>query len=668
MNARAGAMLGALLCSVPAYAQQEDEVIIVTGRGLEVPPGTAAYGSVEIDSDRLSNDPSHRIETILTDVAGVQQFRRSDSRSANPSAQGITLRALGGNATSRALVLLDGVPLADPFFGLIPFNAIRPEGLGNARITRGGGAGAFGAGALAGTIELESLTAPDIVLGASTGSRDSWELFGLGAARVGSGHVTLGGHWQRGDGFYTTPLAARVPASVPARYEDWSASVRAVFPAGEKGEVQARIAMFRDSRTLRFRGADSSTEGEDFSLRYVGRGDWQVDALAYVQRRDFSNKVISATRYTLTLDQRATPSTGLGARVELRPPMPEDHILRLGLDSRLASGRMIEDAYGVTGQITARRSAGGQNWVSGAYAEYDWNSGALTLTGGARVDHWRIADGFFTERDGAGLLTADRRYADRSGWRTSVRGGALWRVAPGLELRAAAYTGFRLPTLNELYRPFTLFPVTTLANEDLGLERQEGAEIGLNYRPAEGWSLGATLFDNRLKSAVANVTIGPNLRERQNIGAIRARGLELTASGVVGPLSFSASYAYADSRIKAPGTVLDRLRPAQSPLHMASATATVHPSDRATLSATMRYTGRQYEDDLNANTLPDALTVDGVAQFEVGRGLSIELRGENLFDAEVITRNIAGDIDLGAPRTLWIGIRFGDQGPTRSAE
>ena len=98
-------------------ADSDPAKIIVTGAGLPLPPGTPAYGSVVIDRDRLLDSASGRIETILGDVAGFQQFRRSDSRSANPSAQGATLRALGGNASSRTLVLLDGVPMADPFFG-----------------------------------------------------------------------------------------------------------------------------------------------------------------------------------------------------------------------------------------------------------------------------------------------------------------------------------------------------------------------------------------------------------------------------------------------------------------------------------------------------------------------------------------------------------------------
>jgi hypothetical protein len=56
----------------------------------------------------------------------------------------VTLRALGGNAAARTLVLLDGVPMADPMFGSVALSAIAPERLGAIRVTRGGGSGAFG--------------------------------------------------------------------------------------------------------------------------------------------------------------------------------------------------------------------------------------------------------------------------------------------------------------------------------------------------------------------------------------------------------------------------------------------------------------------------------------------------------------------------------------------
>ncbi|MFZ8447363.1 TonB-dependent receptor, partial [Staphylococcus aureus] len=90
---------------------------------------------------------------------------------------------------------------------------------------------------------------------------------------------------------------------------------RAVVPIDAQTELQVRGLLYRDERTLRFVGANSSSEGEDASVRLIHRGDWAIDALAYVQARNFSNRVISATSFKLTLDQRNTPATGVGGKI-----------------------------------------------------------------------------------------------------------------------------------------------------------------------------------------------------------------------------------------------------------------------------------------------------------------------------------------------------------------
>jgi outer membrane receptor protein involved in Fe transport len=657
----------ALAIPVPALAQSEDAPsdIVVLGLGLPLPPGTPAYGSTVIERDRLENSASGRIEELLADVAGFQQFRRSDSRSANPSAQGATLRALGGNASSRALLILDGVPQADPFFGYIPFSALVPERLSAVRVTRGGGAGAFGAGAVAGTIEMISAARADLPRVAASGfygSRDATELSASLSPDLGGGFVTLSGRWDRGDGFHTTPLAQRNAATVPAAYEGWSAGLRAVAPVSANVEIQARGLIFRDDRVLRFRGADNSSEGQDASIRLISRGRWQIDALTYVQARNFSNIVISATSFRKVLDQRNTPSTGLGGKIELRPPVGPSHVLRLGTDVRLADGTMYEDAYsGVTGLVTARRRAGGNTSTLGFFVEDDWTLGPLVLTGGLRADRWTITDGFFDERNAASVSTIDRQFDDRRGWQASGRVGALYRAGDALSLRAAGYTGFRLPTLNELYRPFAVFPVTTQANAALELEKLKGVEAGIDVHASPDAQFGMTIFYNRLDNAIANVTIGPNLRQRRNVDAIVARGIELTGSARLGVVSLTASYAYSHSVVRGSGAsaALDGFTPAQSPRHAASATLAYEPRSGPALSTTLRYVARQFEDDLETDVLPSALTVDAVARLPLGHGITLVGRAENLFNETIVTRNVAGSMDLGTPRTFWIGVRFG---------
>ena len=99
----------ALLPCAPLAAQDDTDApaeprpeIIVTGRGLDPALSTGIYATTTLERETIIASPSGRIEDVLRNVAGFQQFRRSDSRAANPSAQGVTLRALGGNATSRA--------------------------------------------------------------------------------------------------------------------------------------------------------------------------------------------------------------------------------------------------------------------------------------------------------------------------------------------------------------------------------------------------------------------------------------------------------------------------------------------------------------------------------------------------------------------------------------
>ncbi|HEY7806339.1 MAG TPA: TonB-dependent receptor [Croceibacterium sp.] len=637
--------------------------IVVTGQGLPQTPATPAYDNTTLDQQQITSTGSGRLDDALQDVAGFQQFRRSDSRSSNPSAQGVTLRALGGNATSRAQVLLDGVPMADPFFGYIPLSAIPPERLRDIIITRGGGTGPFGAGAVAGAIQLESADARD--LGLFTGEamiddRAETELSGTLAPQIGDGYAMVSGRWDRGKGFFTTPENQRVPATVRAKYDSWSTTARLVEPIGDDLTLQLRGLAFEDNRVLRFAGANTGSKGEDISARIVGRGPWKIDALAYGQWRNFNNRVISSNSYKLTLDQKDTPSEGQGGKIEVRPPVGGGHTLRLGADFRRSHGKLAEDAYsGATGLKTASHFAGGTNTDWGLFAEDDWELGPVTLTGGVRGDRYTIRNGYYRSVNAAGVTTIDNTFPNRSDWQVSWRGGAVFHATKALQLRAAVYTGLRLPTLNELYRPFVVFPVTTHANAALKPERLFGYEGGLDWQATPGVKFSLTAFDNRLKDAITNVTVDATNNMRENIPAIRAKGVELTGEAHLGRFGFDGSLAYTHAREHAPGADLDGFRPSQTPAWDESASVSYRPKDRMLFSATVRHVGRQFEDDQETYVLPAATTVDLFAQVPLFEKLSFVARAENLFDAKVVTRNQAGSEDLGTPQTFWAGFRYG---------
>jgi hypothetical protein len=71
----------------------------------------------------------------------------------------------------------------------------------------------------------------------------------------------------------------------------------------------------------------------------------------------------------------------------------------------------------------------------------------------------------------------------------------------------------------------------------------------------------------------------------------------------------------------------------------------------------LRHFGSQYEDDLQTYLMPSATTIGAFVQALGPRRQLCPAR-ENLA-VTVITRNQAGSMDIGAPRTVWAGLRFG---------
>jgi outer membrane receptor protein involved in Fe transport len=656
------------------------EEIVVTGRGLERAQGEDVYDTVLIGRERLTGSASGRLDEILKEVPGFQLFRRSDARSANPTSQGATLRALGGNASSRALLILDGVPQTDPFGGWINWPAYDPERLGQVRVVRGGGSGAGGPGALAGTIELVSAD-PDDLSGVGGnifyGSRDSLDArLGAGVA-LGSGFASISASYGRGDGFVPVIARQRGPVDRPSPYEHGSLSLRGVAPLAPGTELQANALLFTDERERGTAFTDNSTRGADASLRLVG-SRWE--ALAYVQTRDYYNSFASVnadrTSVTQASEQYNVPSTGLGARAEVRPQLGAIE-LRLGADWRETEGETKERYQFVNGAGTRRRLAGGRTRTLGGFAEAAWENGPVTLTGGGRIDRWRILDGFLDERViASGATLNDVSFADRSGWEPTARAGIAWRPARAVTLRAAGYLGWRLPTLNELYRPFRVGPDATAANAELAPERLKGVEAGLEYRPLSTARVGITVFANRLEDAIANVTLGrgpgtfPGVgfvggggeyRQRQNLEAVESVGIELDGRLDLGAWSLSGGYSFADAEVRASGPALplNGLRPAQTPRHTLAGTVAWRSLGGVRASGTLRYAGAQYEDDLNQDLLPDALTLDAAASMPLNDRLSLEARGENLTGTRVVAA-ISGNglIERATPRTLWLGLRL----------
>ncbi|MDQ3078892.1 MAG: TonB-dependent receptor, partial [Pseudomonadota bacterium] len=482
------------------------ETIVVTGRGLDTEQRLTPTRT--IDRVEIERSASGRTEDVLRNVAGLASFRRSDSRSAHPTSQGLTLRGLGGNAASRVALSLDGVPQADPFGGWIAFGALDTNAIDRVRVSRGGGIEA-----VAGTIEIDSRgpalgTSGDTALFA--GSRASIDARLLGGTNWGDGFATLSASGARSDGFIPVVAADRGLADERAPYRQGSARARLVQALGGTTEAQINLSTFADRRTRGTDYSDNRQRGHDTSLRLVGSGPTPWSALAYFQKRRFDSQfaAVAAGRRSasLTLDQRV-PATGWGLRAEVAPALGAIRT-RAGIEWRRVSGETDEDFRFVAGAPTRQREAGGRNDIAGLFAAASWAQAGWSLAGEARADRWAMAGGRLIESDLSGALLINSRFARRTGTEGSGRIAIGRELGDGLAVRGAAYRGWRLPTLNELYRPFRAGPDATAANAALDPERLRGVEAGVDWTPMRGAKVAATLFANRLEGAIANVSLG----------------------------------------------------------------------------------------------------------------------------------------------------------------
>lgn len=661
-----------IVAAAPPPPPEVDTVVVVAPR-LPPSPSDQAFAVVRVESGVIATAP--RVDEALTQVPGVQLFRRTSSAAANPTTQGLTVRAIAGSGAGRALVTLDGVPQGDPFGGWVLWSGLPPASIEDAVVVRGAGAGPYGAGALTGTVQLAERTRvpPHGEYEVWVGERGQ----SGGQLAFAAGRLVVTAASQSSDGW--TPVRDGAGAAdTPLAFDSSSLTLR-FAPDWGSGDMAFRLSGYQEQRQSGLVGAESRSTGVSASATVAGASpgignDWRLQG--WVRASDFENDsvAVGAGRAFTTPanSQFGTPALGVGFNAALRHSTP-DGGWEVGADVRYADGETRERFRFIGGTFTRGRIAGGSQYVAGVYGETWRQAGDWLLTGGVRLDRWASFSGERTERDLAtGLPTLTLAPADQDGWQPTARAGLRRDTGTGY-LRAAGYAGFRPPTLNELHRPFRVGNDVTEANAALEPEKLYGLEAGFGGDGAVHWS--ATLFANRLEGAVTNVTVGfgPGvfpvagfvpaggvLRQRQNAGDIDALGLEAEISGGASS-SFSWRVAGSWTRAEVDGgsaaPQLTGLRPAQTPEVSASGEVAWRAVAPLTLRATVRYEGERFDDDLNLRQLSPATTADLRADWRVTGRVALYAAVENLADAEVETGQTADGIEsYDMPRTVRIGL------------
>ncbi len=685
------------LCAVAATQLAPE---IVTATRTPQPAENSAATVQPFDFEVLRAAPTATLDGALRSVPGFSLFRRSDSLTANPTAQGVSLRGLGPSGASRSLVLLDGVPLNDPFGGWVAWTKVARENLSRVEVVPGGGASAWGNAALGGVVQLltqqpsTQTTAANATFGAF-GTR-SVEIVHTQPGVLGA--FDLGAQVFATDGFALVAPERRGPIDVAAWSRHTLLNLRWRQPLGEKLSWSAAFRRYEEQRGNGTPYQHNGSRERSLALEFAGQPldafGWK--ATAYAQDQGFSSTFssVNATRTAETpaSDQFSVPSTALGAAWTGTWKHGRDSRTSAGTDARLVRGETREHFTFVAGNFTRLRVAGGKQALLGLFALHEQPLATdLRATVGARLDHWGDSDGHRRESDRAtGLTSRNELYADADGTAFSPSAGLVWKPAKLWRLRANAQQAFRRPTLNELYRPFRQGANVTEANPALHTESVTTAEVGVEWMPLghptpprlgarpkpAPLTLAATAFWNDLRDAVGNVTLarGPGTfpivgtlaagglgRQRLNLDRTRTQGVEFSATwNVTTAFSFHTAALFNEATVRratvAPALVGKQV--AQVPRRSATLGATWRAPQQLTFTSRMRGIGRQFEDDENNLILGEVVVADLGVTRPLTHHLTLFLTLENLTAARVETgRSADGVVNVGTPRLLLGGVR-----------
>ena len=437
---------------------------------------------------------------------------------------------------------------------------------------------------------------------------------------------------------------------------------------------------FADERLGGVVGTPNETEGVDASIRLQGQGAWRWEVAGYTKLRRFSSQFVriddDRTTVVPVLDQFKVPAEGFGLRFELRPPLPARQRLSLGADAHWTSGETREFFRNLGSGFTRERQAGGNSRQFGLGADYSRRFGdRLTLSLGGRMDYWQLTAGVRREWE---LATGSPQLAiafpDRKGTEFGGRAGVTWQPVPAWRLQALGYRSHRVPTLNELYRPFRVGNDITEANAALRPERLSGGEMSLAFQPWASVDLRVTGYQLWLDEAIGNVTrgqgpgvfpvagfvpAGGSLRQRDNLALVRSQGVEARAVLRSGYWEGSAAIALTHARVRDASAELDDRRPAQVPATSAYAGLTYSDPDGWGARAELTHWGAAFDDDLEMRRLPAATRLNGAIWLLLARHWDVRLSGENLLDADIVTAlDGAGRATLDAGRQLRIALRY----------
>jgi outer membrane receptor protein involved in Fe transport len=619
----------------------------------------------------LASTAAVTLDDELRQLPGLELFRRSSALVANPSSQGMSLRALGSTSASRTLITEDDVPLNDAFAGTIHWLEQPELAIQRIELMRGGASDLYGSSAIGGVVSVVPVrpTLDQAELRSSYGAENTFDDSLLMQGKLRAWGLLVSGGALGTDGYIQEAPLQRGPVDIASNVHGQNGVLLAEHDSGPL-RLFVRGTGFNEARN---NGTPFQTNGTRL-WRYATGGDWKGPHDGSLVMRlygsdehyrqtfssisnlpDFGDPACTYRCGEIPSKFSLTPNDELGAVAHWSQPLGAGFLLVAGAD---AHDVRVWDREQSFVSSTPSTDLHDHQRDSAGYAEAMWVRKAWTVTASGRMDWFQNYNGQKLQLTGGSWVLAsaqptqwDQRFFD-------PRIGVSRKLTEHWAVSASGFRAFRAPTANELYRSTQVGSMLTLPNGNLRSERATGWETGLATQWHWG-SIRSSYFLTQVNRPIDAVSMTPTLLMRENLGQIESKGVSLDYE--LAPLRWLAvegGYQYAHATVtndsQTPALVGNWIP--EVARNLATMNVRAYRPAFGTLTLQGRLSGRQFDDDANMYLLHGYFRLDAFASHDFGQRLQLFAAGENLLDRQ-IEDSKTPTTTLGMPRVARAGLQ-----------
>ncbi len=560
-----------------------------------------------------------------------------------------TVRIRGSNA-DQVLVLIDGAIMNSTTLGSFNFANLTTDNIEKIEILRGAQSMLWGADAIGGVINITTKRgtgAPSanafVEYGSFLSLREGGQVSGQ------KGPVDFSFSLSRWDFPGFSAVNYRRGATERDAFRNWQGSGRIGIALPREGRLDLNVRWLQGS--LRFDngfspgfdvlGAETTSTQFVYSASYQQPlTNWWSQALTLSRQTESLFTDPGTTQRNVLTGAISTPFGNKSEINTLANRIEWQHNFQIGKPLLLTAGYQFRDQQGENFNLTTDTTAISNQSISShaGFAQAQLNLwDRLFATGGLRQDEYNVFGSATTYRATAGYLHRET----------------------GTKLRGSYGTGFRAPTLNQLFFP-------GFGNPNLRPERSQGLDAGIDqYLFNDRLTVSATYFWNRFRDLIVSqqsATVcgvgpfGPNFCA-QNVGLVTAKGWEASvkfalAKDLPGIKSLDVQAQYTNTLTRNLGQQPGKRAP-RWPLDQWSLILSYQPIETLRMTLEGRYVGSRFEDVNNQQPLRAFDVWNLTATYDVTKRVQTYVRAENLFNEKY-----EEILNFGAPvRSVYVGVR-----------